>query len=84
MTEKEFYVWAGKKFRQMREEKSITQDELAEKTGIDRSLISKFENTGKKISAFRLKQLLEALGLSLGDLSDEKKNLYQSPLTVPA
>jgi transcriptional regulator with XRE-family HTH domain len=78
MTEKEFYIWAGERHKSIRLSKGITQPELAQETGIDQSIISKFENNGKKISTFRLKQLLEAMGSSLADLepsdpSSEKK-----------
>lgn len=88
MTEKEFYVLAGKRLKEIRADKGITQEELSQKTGIDRTLISKFENTGKKISMFRVKQLLDAMDCSLGniELHSEKKTLltstYQSPQTV--
>jgi len=75
MTEKEFYISAGKKVKELREKAGFTQDEIATKTGIDRTLLSKFENTGKKISAFRLKQIFEAMGISISELFDEKKTL---------
>ena len=83
MTEKDFYVWAGKKIRDLREKANITQEELSQQTGIDRTLISKFENTGKKISAFRIKQILETMGYTLADLTDKKK-LQTSSSMAPA
>jgi transcriptional regulator with XRE-family HTH domain len=73
MNEKEFYIDAGKKIKELREKAGLTQDDIAVKTGIDRTLISKFENTGKKISAFRLKQIIEAIGISASELFGEKK-----------
>lgn len=73
MTEKEFYIWAGDRFRGLRESKKITQFDLARDTGIDQSLISKFENHGKKISTFRMKQLLKGIGCSLADLEPESE-----------
>ena len=80
MEEKEFYRIAGKRVKELRERQNITQEELSAKTGIDQSIISKFENTGKKISAFRLKQILEAMGCTLGDLATKKKKTWNSPL----
>lgn len=82
MNEKDFYIWAGKRVKEMRNLVGITQDELSQKTGIDRTLISKFENSGKKISMFRVKQILEAMGYSLADIEHlpEKKTLSTSAL----
>ena len=65
MTEQEFYAWAGNKIKKLREEKNLTQEELSKITGFDQSIISKFENAGKKISAYRIKQILEAMGHTL-------------------
>jgi len=72
MNEKDFYVWAGNRFRELRESKRMTQFDLAGATGIDQSLISKFENHGKKISTYRMKQLLEAIGCTLADLEPDE------------
>lgn len=85
MTEKEFYIWAGKRHKEIRESKHITQDELAQMTKFDRSVISRFENSGKKISTFRMKQLLEAMGCTLSDLSPESEPTPEkkTPSTSP-
>lgn len=72
MTEKQFFVWAGERYKKMREHEDVSQSEVSRITGIDRSIISKFENTGKKISTFRLKQLLEAIGYKLADFEPEE------------
>lgn len=81
MTEKEFYIEAGKQVRDLRKSIDMTQEDLSEKTGIARSLIAKFESTGKKISAYRLQQIMQAMGFSIVDLGSfpEKKkgSLYQ-------
>lgn len=82
MNEKQFYVWAGDRFRTLRESKRITQFDLARDTGIDQSLISKFENHGKKISTFRMKQLLEGIGCSLSDLEPDEE--YQPEKKTPS
>lgn len=84
MNEKEFYIQAGKRMKELRERKRISQAELSHKTGIDQSLISKFENSGKKISAYRLKQLLEAMDYTLADLvhEDTKKNFNPPILSM--
>lgn len=87
MNEKDFYVWAGNRFRELRESKRMTQFDLSQSTGIDQSLISKFENHGKKISTFRMKQLLKAIGCTLADIEPEEEPTAQkktlSPLPSP-
>jgi transcriptional regulator with XRE-family HTH domain len=79
MTEKEYYLKLGKKFRALRESQGVTQDDLAKQTGFDRTIISRFENNGKKITTFRMEQLLAALGLSLADLEAEHPPEKKTP-----
>jgi transcriptional regulator with XRE-family HTH domain len=68
MTEKEYYILAGKRFKDLRELKGFTQSGLSEKTGIAQSMISKFENSGEKLSTFNMRKLLKAMDCSLDDL----------------
>lgn len=48
-----------------RQEQHLTQKELAEKTGIDRSDISKLENGSANPSLRTLKRLADGLGMQL-------------------
>ena len=48
-----------------RQEQHLTQQELAEKTGIDRSDISKLENGSANPSLRTLKRLADGLGMHL-------------------
>ena len=77
MTEKEFYQLIGQRIRELREKKGLKQKEIAEASGMNASFLSKVENAGKKISAFQINRILEAMGYSQGDLFEdaEKKKL---------
>lgn len=70
MTEKEFYAQVGKRVRRLRERANLTQEDICKETGIDQSSLSQFERYGKKISAYRMKQIFDALGVS-GSILDE-------------
>lgn len=75
-TEQEFYQWIGKRIRELREKVGLKQKELAEKSGVKAPFISKVENEGKKISAYQIDRILQAMGLTQADLLDDegKKN----------
>jgi transcriptional regulator with XRE-family HTH domain len=63
--EKDFYIWVGKRLREMREKLGMKQRELAEKSGIKAPFLSKVENDGKKISAYQISKVLDAMGYNL-------------------
>jgi transcriptional regulator with XRE-family HTH domain len=61
----------GEKLRQLRQEKNLTQPELAEALGIEQSYLSKLE-TGKSLpSGDVLNRILEVFGLGLEELVAE-------------
>lgn len=74
--EQKFYKWLGEKYRTIREKRGLKQKEIAEQAGIGQGELSKFENRGKKLSAYRISKLLEAIGISLEEILDDdaKKN----------
>jgi transcriptional regulator with XRE-family HTH domain len=58
----------GKKIRDIRQQKRMTQQELSQKTQIEQTVISRYE-TGRIVpSLTRLKQIADALEISLSDL----------------
>lgn len=58
----------GKKIRDIRQQKRMTQQELSQKTQIEQTVISRYE-TGRIVpSLTRLKQISDALEISLSDL----------------
>jgi len=75
--EKEFYLWLGKQFQSVRDKKGLKQKEVAELAGVSPGDLSKFENKGKKLSAYRVLRLVQAIDCSMDDLvgESEKKNL---------
>ena len=66
--EKDFYKWLGSQFQSMREKKGLKQKEVAEQAGVSPGDLSKFENKGKKLSAYRILRLVQAVQCSMDDL----------------
>lgn len=60
----QFYRELGRKIREMREKKDITQRELAKGIGTSRALISDYENGYTKISPNRWNRICTVLGIS--------------------
>ena len=58
------YTWLGERIVQGREEKKITQKELAEKLNISVSLLRAYERGEKKMSLEKFVDLCEALGFA--------------------
>ena len=61
MTEQEYYKKLGEDVKALRESKGMKKVELAEKMDIQSSILSEFENEGKKLSAYRIHQIMEIL-----------------------
>lgn len=61
----------GEKLRQLRQDRDLTQPELAEAMGIEQSYLSKLENGKYVPSSDVFSQLLDALDMQVGDLVDE-------------
>ena len=72
---------AGEKIRQIREEKGITQDELATRLGLkSRSSVSKIEMSGDNISTKAVLAYAKALGVLPSDIVvlEERKRSVSS------
>lgn len=66
----------GEKIRQLRSRWGLSQSELAERIGISFQQIQKYEKGSSRISVMRLKQIAEALGVSMTlFLGEEEKRL---------
>ncbi|SFL90908.1 helix-turn-helix domain-containing protein [Pelosinus propionicus] len=61
----------GKRIRALREMQGITQLELAEKAGIDNSLVSRIENGQSEGSIQSLKKIATVLGVTVAELLNE-------------
>ena len=64
----------AEKIKKMRQEKKISLQELADLSGVSKSMISKIEREEKKPTLQVAAQIAEALGTTLSALLDEPKN----------
>ena len=63
----------GFSLKRLRESKHLTQEELAEKAGIDRTYLSDTERGSRNIGIKNVVKLANALGVSAGELFGGKK-----------
>ena len=61
----------GQRIKELREEKKLTQEQLAQKLKLDRSTIAKWETGEAMPRADKLPVLAEVLGCSISDLFKE-------------
>lgn len=61
----------GGRLKVIREQRNMTQAQLAEKIGVNRSHIAKIENNDTDGSVAVLTKLAAALGVSVAELLDE-------------
>jgi len=60
-----------KKFRQ---DKGIRQVELAQKLGVPQSFVSKYESGDRRLDLLELRQVCDAIGISLKEFIQELEN----------
>lgn len=60
--------------KQLRKDMGMTQNQLAEKMGVERSAVAKWEAGAAQPSTAKLPALAEALGCSVADLFSKKPN----------
>src|SRR6201990_3667825 len=69
----------GRKIRQLRRQRKLTQVELADKIGIHQSDLSRMEQGEYKVGLDTLLKILQTFDLSIGDFfeeNDETDTLY--------
>ncbi|MDD4569497.1 MAG: helix-turn-helix transcriptional regulator [Tepidanaerobacteraceae bacterium] len=66
----------GERLKYLRNKQSLTQEELADKTGVHRATIAGYETKGKEPSYSTLKKLAQALNCSIDYLLD---NINEKP-----
>ena len=66
----------GKKISELRKEKGITQEELADKLGVSPQAVSKWESGKSAPSTTNLLALAELFGLTAEDLLKEVQNSF--------
>jgi len=77
----------GRKIRQLRRQRKLTQVELAEKIGIHQSDLSRMEQGEYKVGLDTLLKILGTFDLSIGDFFDENdrsESVYQKFKTLSA
>lgn len=62
----------GRKIRQLRRQRKLTQVELAEKIGIHQSDLSRMEQGEYKVGLDALLRILQTFDLSIGEFFDER------------
>ena len=68
MTTDERMIAFGKRVREVRRNKGISQEKLAELAGIDRSYMGNIERGEKNITLKKVYEICEALGVDINDL----------------
>lgn len=62
----------GERLRQAREEKGLSQEEVAQHLGIPRPAVSQIENGHRRVEALELARLAKLYGRPLGYFSDDE------------
>jgi len=65
----------GRKIRQLRRQRKLTQVELAERIGIHQSDLSRMEQGEYKVGLDTLLKILQTFDLSIGDFFDESSRV---------
>lgn len=66
----------GRKIRQLRRQRKLTQVELAEKIGIHQSDLSRMEQGEYKVGLDTLLKILQTFDLSIGDFFEEENRTH--------
>jgi transcriptional regulator with XRE-family HTH domain len=61
----------GKRIRTLRKERGLSQEDLAELSGLDRTYISGIERGIRNVALRNIEALAQALGVSLADLFED-------------
>jgi transcriptional regulator with XRE-family HTH domain len=67
----EMVVYVGDKIRRLRDERALTQEELAEKVGITVAALSRIERNNAEPRPKTRRMLAEALGVAPRDLLED-------------
>jgi transcriptional regulator with XRE-family HTH domain len=67
----DFLKWFGCRVRELRHQKNLSQEELAEHAGIDRTYVGGVERGERNLSLLNIKKLSDALGINVKDLFDD-------------
>jgi transcriptional regulator with XRE-family HTH domain len=60
--------------KKIRQDRGIRQVELAEKLGVPQSFVSKYESGDRRLDVLELRQVCDAIGISLQEFIQELEN----------
>lgn len=63
----------GKRVRELRTKKGVSQEALAFKAGIDRTYMTSVENGKRNISIVNMEKIIRALGINMNEFFSEIK-----------
>ena len=64
-------TWFGRRVRLLRQQLSLSQEELAQRAGIDRTYVGGVERGERNLSLLNVNRLADALGVTARDLLDD-------------
>jgi len=70
MAKKKILISFGKKVRETRKEKGLSQEELSFKADLHRTYIGMIERAEKNITLINIEKIAKALDMSVNDLMD--------------
>jgi transcriptional regulator with XRE-family HTH domain len=75
----------GERVRELRERQKLTQDQLAEQTGLSKGFLSDVERDKRQVSATNLLKIGNAVGASLDYLlrGEDVPDAVQRPVIIP-
>lgn len=71
----DFLQWFGARVRGLRLQKNLSQEELAQRAGIDRTYVGGVERGERNLSLLNVKRLADALGVNAKDLFSDDVQL---------
>ncbi len=70
MTEKEIYILIGKKIQNLRYEKGLTQQQVADMCEFEKASMSRIESGRTNLTLKKLFKISQSLGVDMKDLVD--------------
>jgi len=67
----DFLHWVGARVRRLRRQKNLSQEELAQIAGIDRTYLGGVERGERNLGLLNVKRLADALGAHVKNLFDD-------------
>lgn len=80
--EKAFYIWVGQRLKTLREKAGLKQKDVAERMHVHPTFLSDVEKNGKKLSAFQIQRVLEAMGYAPTALYTAEKKTEQINIEI--